>query len=36
MPGETGTPPAGASPYVVLLHPAYEKGIEPSGFQPIV
>ena len=32
MPGETGTPPAGASPYVVLLHPAYKKGIEPEWF----
>ena len=32
MPGETGAPPEGASPYVILLHPAYGRGIEPKWF----
>jgi hypothetical protein len=32
MPGETGTPPPGASSYVILLHPAYGRGIEPKWF----
>ena len=32
MPGETGRPPEGASSYVILLHPAYERGTEPKWF----
>ena len=32
VPGETGTPPEGASNYVILLHPAYQPGIEPEWF----
>ena len=32
MPRETGLPPAGASSYVILLHPAYGRGIEPKWF----
>jgi serine/threonine-protein kinase len=32
MIGETGRPPAGASSYVILLHPGYTKGIEPEWF----
>ena len=32
MPGETGRPPAGASSYVILLHPAYQRGTEPKWF----
>ncbi len=32
VPGETGTPPEGASDFVVLLHPGYERGIEPVWF----
>ena len=32
LPGETGTPPEGASQYVILLHPAYGRGIEPKWF----
>ncbi len=32
VPGETGTPPAGASDFMVLLHPGYERGIDPVWF----
>ncbi len=32
VPGETGTSPEGASDFVVLLHPGYERGIEPVWF----
>jgi hypothetical protein len=32
LPGETGRPPGGASSYVILLHPAYGRGIEPKWF----
>jgi serine/threonine-protein kinase len=32
LPGETGRPPEGASSYVILLHPAYGRGIEPKWF----
>jgi hypothetical protein len=32
MPDETGLPPAGASSYVILLHPGYGRGIEPKWF----
>ena len=30
--GETGTSPEGASDFVILLHPGYERGIEPEWF----
>jgi hypothetical protein len=30
--GETGTPPEGASDLVILLHPGYQRGIEPVWF----
>lgn len=32
VPGETGTPPEGGSDFIILLHPAYERGIEPVWF----
>ena len=32
LPGETGRPPEDASSYVILLHPAYGRGIEPKWF----
>ena len=32
IPGETGTPPEGASDLVILLHPGYQRGIEPVWF----
>ncbi|MEE8349168.1 MAG: protein kinase [Acidobacteriota bacterium] len=32
VPGETGTPPEEASDFILLLHPAYQRGIEPVWF----
>ena len=30
--GETSIPPEGASDFIILLHPGYERGIEPGWF----